>query len=72
MKNEHKNGYVVGIGAMDDKDLAFEPKGGVFSCLEFAAAIQVFMYRLAVDGGRDFFAPNEHTVMDSYFTSHNG
>ena len=72
MKNEHKNGYVVGLGTLDDKDLAFEPKGGAFDCLEFVAAMQVFMYRLSVDGGRDFFAPNEHTVMESYFNSHNG
>ena len=71
MKNEHKNGYIVGLGTLDDKDLAFEPKGGAFACLEFAAAMQVFMYRLAVDGGRDFFAPNEHSVMESYFNSHN-
>lgn len=70
MKNEHKNGYIVGQNTLDDKDLAFEPKGGAFACLEFAAAMQVFMYRLAVDGGRDFFAPNEHGVMESYFSSH--
>lgn len=71
MKNEHKNGYVIGLGTLDEHDLAFEPQGGAFACLEFAAAVQVFMYRLAVDGGRDFFAPNEHTVMESYFNSHN-
>ena len=71
MKNEHKNGYVVGVDTLDDKDLAFQPQGGAFSCLEFAAAMQVFMYHLSVDGGRDFFAPNEHTVMESYFNSHN-
>ncbi len=71
MKNEHKNGYIIGRNALDDKDLSLDAKGGVFACLEFAAAIQVFMYRLSVDGGRDFFAPNEHTVMESYFNSHN-
>ncbi len=71
MKNEHKNGYIVGLSTLDDKDLPLNAKGGVFACLEFAAAVQVFMYRLSVDGGRDFFAPNEHTVMESYFNSHN-
>jgi len=70
MKNELHNGYIVGKGAIDDNDLAFEPKGGSYACLEFAAAIQVFMYRLAVDGGRDFSVPPTHTVMDTYFSSH--
>lgn len=72
MKNENRNGYVIGVDSIDDHDLAFEPKGGAFDCLEFAAAVQVFMYRLAVDGGRDFFAPNEHGKMEQYFNSHNG
>lgn len=71
MKNELKNGYIIGLNTLDEKDLPLTARGGAFACLEFAAAIQVFMYRLAVDGGRDFFAPNEHTVMNSYFTSHN-
>lgn len=70
MKNEHKNGYVIGVGAIDENDLSFEPKGGAFNCLEFAAAVQVFMYRLAVDGGRDFLNENVHSVMESYFKSH--
>ncbi len=70
MKNEHDNGYVFGVGAMDDKDLAFKPAGGAFECLEFAAAIQTFMYRLAVDGGRDFSILGVHAKMNSYFQSH--
>lgn len=70
MKNENQNGYVIGVGAIDDNDLAFEPQGGAFDCLEFAAAIQVFMYRLAVDGGRDFAAKNVHSKMHTYFSSH--
>ena len=70
MKNENQNGYIIGLDTIDDNDLAFEPKGGAFDCLEFAAAIQVFMYRLAVDGGRDFSIKNVHSKMNSYFNSH--
>lgn len=71
MKNEHGNGYVIGVGTMDGMDLGFEPAGGPLCCLEFAAAIQVFMYRLAVDGGRDFSILGVHAKMNSYFNSHN-
>ncbi len=70
MKREHDNGYVIGVGAMDEKDLAFAPAGGPFESLEFAAAVQVLMYRLAVDGGRDFSVLGVHAKMNSYFQSH--
>lgn len=70
MKNEHGNGYIIGVGALDEKDLAFTPAGGPFMCLEYAAAIQVLMYRLAVDGGRDFSILGVHAKMNSYFQSH--
>ncbi len=70
MKNEHGNGYVIGVGATDEKDLAFVPAGGAFLCLEYAAAVQVLMYRLAVDGGRDFSILGIHAKMNSYFQSH--
>lgn len=71
MRHEHGNGYIIGVGARDEHDLGFEPMGGAFSYLEFAAAIQTFMYRLAVDGGRDFAIKNVHAKMNSYFNSHN-
>lgn len=70
MKNEHDNGYIFGLDAIDSKDLAFTPAGGDFCCLEFAAAVQTFMYRLAIDGGRDFSIRGVHAVMNSYFDSH--
>lgn len=70
MKNEHQNGYVFGVGTIDGKDCAFETEGSAFDCLAFAAAIQVFMYRLAVDGGRDFSILGVHAKMNSYFQSH--
>ncbi len=70
MKKEHGNGYIIGVGAMDENDLGFTPAGGPFMCLEYAAAIQVLMYRLAVDGGRDFSILGVHAKMNSYFQSH--
>jgi len=70
MKNEMHNGYIFGLGAIDALDLGFTPVGGDFCCLEFAAAVQTFMYRLATDGGRDFAIIDRHEVMYSYFNSH--
>lgn len=70
MKCEHENGYIFGVQTQDDKDLAFTPAGGLFHCLEYAAAVQVFMYRFAVDGGRDFSVLGIHKKMNSYFDAH--
>lgn len=70
MKCEHENGYIFGVQTQDDKDLAFTPMGGIFNCLEFAAAVQVFMYRFAVDGGRDFAVLGIHRKMNGYFDAH--
>ena len=70
MKDEFDNGYIFGLDAIDGRDLAFTPAGGDFCCLEFAAAVQTFMYRLAEDGGRDLTIRDPHTVMYSYFNSH--
>lgn len=70
MKFEKNNGYLVGTGAIVEHDLAFDPKGGEFCCLEFAAAAQVISYRLAVDQGRDLYAPHDNSAMTNYFRSH--
>jgi glucosamine 6-phosphate synthetase-like amidotransferase/phosphosugar isomerase protein len=71
MKIEKDNGYIVGKSPVNDTDLAFEPQGGDFCCLEFAAAVQVMAYRLAEEQGRDLFAPHDNSVMEGYFKSHN-
>ena len=70
MKNEHHNGYVFGTETIDEHDLPIQPQGGPFFALEYAAAVQTFMYRLAVDGGRDFSVQETNQVMKSYFDSH--
>ncbi len=70
MKFEKNNGFMIGADAVDSHDLSFEVRGGEFSSLEFAAAVQVISYRLAVAQGRDLFAPHDNRVMMSYFQSH--
>lgn len=70
MKEVYHNGLVVGTKTVDDKDLMLEIRGGSFSCLEFSAVPQVMAYFLAEDGGRDLTMPNDHSVMYSYFKTH--
>ncbi len=70
MRLEKGNGFLVGLGAEAPEDLAFEPQGGAFCCLEFAAVVQVLAFRLALDQGRDLYAPHDNSVMESYFRSH--
>ena len=70
MKEVYHNGLVVGTKTVDDKDLTLEIRGGSFSCLEFSAVPQVMAYFLAEDGGRDLTMPNDHSVMYSYFKTH--
>ncbi|MDO5377898.1 MAG: SIS domain-containing protein [Clostridia bacterium] len=69
MKGEMNNGFLIGANPVDEHDLAFDPAGGILSCLEFASAIQVVAYRLAVDQGRDLFH-RSHGNMGKYFSSH--
>lgn len=70
MKLEKDNGFIVGVGTVDEHDLPFEPKGNEFCSLEFSAVVQVVAYRLAYDQGRDLFTPHDNSVMDSYFRTH--
>lgn len=60
----------MGEGAIDEQDMPFEIKGSAFSCLEFAAVVQVISYRLAEEQGRDLFAPHDNSAMMKYFNSH--
>lgn len=70
MREVYENGLVVGAEVTCDQDLKFTLCGENFCCLQFAAVGQVISYQLAVAEGRDLFAPNDHRVMDSYFTTH--
>ena len=70
VKNELKNGFIIGKNTADEKDFPFEPQGGPFLALEFASVIQVMAYKLAYDGGRDLMAPHDNRIMYSYFTTH--
>ena len=70
MKTEFKNGFMIGPDPVGPGDLKLIPQSGPFSCLEFAAAIQILAYRLAQDCGRDLQSPHDNSVMNSYFISH--
>ncbi len=70
MKNEFKNGLIVGPHVIDENDFELKPDCGDFSCLLYATAIQIQGYRLAEDCGRDLLAPHDNHVMYSYFVSH--
>ena len=72
MREVFKNGWMIGADTVDDNDLAFPLCGENFGCLQFAAVGQVISYKLALDEGRDLFAPHDNSVMYSYFTTHAG
>ncbi|MDD3277845.1 MAG: SIS domain-containing protein [Lachnospiraceae bacterium] len=70
MKEVFHNGLVIGTKVADDKDLLLDIKGGEFQCLEFSAVPQTMAYFLTIDGGRDLLKPTDHSVMNSYFSTH--
>lgn len=70
MKDVYKNGFVIGSEVVDNADFAMELKGGDFDCLEFTPVIQIIAYRMALEEGRDLYAPHDNSVMESYFKTH--
>jgi glucosamine 6-phosphate synthetase-like amidotransferase/phosphosugar isomerase protein len=70
MKDVYHNGLVIGSPVVDDNDCALDLAGGDFDCLEIAPVVQITAYRLALDGGRDLFAPHDNSVMERYFRTH--
>lgn len=70
MKDVYHNGLAVGAEVIDSNDLKIDLKGGEFSCLELAAVPQIISYKLALDQGRDLYAPHDNSVMNRYFSTH--
>jgi glucosamine 6-phosphate synthetase-like amidotransferase/phosphosugar isomerase protein len=70
MKDVYHNALVIGKPVVDDRDFLIDLAGGDFDCLEIAPVIQIVAYRLAMDSGRDLFAPHDNRVMESYFKTH--
>lgn len=68
-KNEMHNGFVMGCDALDDTDLAFEVVSGAFKAIEFAPAVEILAYRLAVDMGIDLTDKSRHKEKQ-YFNTH--
>jgi glucosamine 6-phosphate synthetase-like amidotransferase/phosphosugar isomerase protein len=70
MKDSYHNGLVIGDPVVDDSDFHIDLAGHDFDCLEIAPVVQIIAYRLALDGGRDLFAPHDNRIMESYFKTH--
>lgn len=70
VKDVYHNALVIGKPVVDDRDFPIDLVGGDFDCLEIAPVVQIIAYRLAVDSGRDLFAPHDNRVMESYFKTH--
>lgn len=68
-KQEMHNGFVFGSHPIDETDLAFEPASGEFRSIEFAPAVEVLAYRLAVDYGIDLLDKSLHKERH-YFSTH--
>lgn len=70
VKNGLGNGFAVGSPVLDDRDLLLDLRTTDFCCIEVAPVVQVISYQLAVDGGRDLFAPHDNSKMEAYFKTH--
>lgn len=70
MKEVHGNGFVAGSSVHGEDDLLVALKTKDYTCLELAPVVQVLVYRLANDQGRDLFAPHDNSIMESYFRTH--
>lgn len=70
MKDVMHNGFIIGSEGIDEEDFVFTPASTYFSCIEFAAVVQVISYRLANDQGRDLYKHHTNNVMFSYFKTH--
>ena len=70
MREVFHNGLAVGANVVCEDDLQFSLCGENFCCLQFAAVGQTISYKLALDEGRDLFAPHDNSVMHRYFKTH--
>ena len=73
-KKELYQAYIFGAHPLDEKDLSFEVKGGDFRALEFAPAVEVLAYLLALETGVEVKPVGEYVdhVSSQYFETHRG
>lgn len=73
-KHELGQAYVFGVNPLDENDLEFEVKGGVFRALEFAPAVEVLAFLLAQGVGVPVLPIGEcqDHVSGQYFETHRG
>ncbi len=70
MKEVKGTGFAFGSQVVEQCDLQFTLITRDFTSLELAPAIQILSYLLALDVGRDLFAPHDNSRMEAYFKTH--
>ncbi len=72
LRDTYGNVYYLGSDADESHDLDFNiaTQDEIFRFISYSAAMQVMNYRLAVDGGRNLLAMQNHEVMNAYFRMH--
>lgn len=74
MKNEYRSGYMVGLNAMDNNDLALNIRTNNFSNIEIVSFIQVLAYSLATSNNTPIYTRDdpriEKTKGKGYFNMH--
>ena len=73
-KHELGQAYVFGANPLDENDLEFEVKGGVFRALEFAPAVETLAFLLAEAIGTPVLPIGRYQnhVSGQYFETHRG
>ena len=67
-------GYYFGPDTIDDKDLKIVPVSKNFIALEFAPAVQIISYLMAINNGVEVLPMSIRIphVSTKYFQTHNG
>lgn len=72
IKDKVGDAFVIGMNAVDERDLAFEPCGNDFAYLEYAPVVEILAARLAFDYGMEIkpFDLGEPIPEAKYFNTH--
>mgnify|MGYP001031492532 CR=1 FL=1 len=68
-KNNTGKGFIMGAEGVDETDLVFDIAGGEFRALEFAPAVEILAYEIAINSGIDLMKPST-PPKESYFETH--
>ncbi len=73
IKAEVGDAFVIGMNTIDERDLAFDPRGNDFAYLEYAPVVEILAARLASDYGiiiKPFGADEGPMPEAKYFNTH--